>query len=67
MIFAFMLNPQIGGPLFSTDQDCLILSVSDMNFVLYLFIVIKSYMYVCFTRQKQTLGNYYISSIVLLK
>ena len=44
MIFAFMLNPQVGGPLFSTDQDCLLLSVSDMKFISYVFIGIKSYM-----------------------
>jgi hypothetical protein len=46
MIFAYMLSPQVGGPLFSTDQDCLLLSVSDRKFISYLFIRIKSYMYV---------------------
>ena len=55
MIFAFMLNPQIGGPLFSTDQDCLILSVSDMNFILYLFIGIKGYIYVSVLQDRKKL------------
>jgi hypothetical protein len=46
MFFAFVLNPHVGGPLFSTDQDCLLLSVPDMKFISYLYIGIKSFMYV---------------------
>jgi hypothetical protein len=46
MIFAFISNPQVGVPLFSTYQDCLLLSVSDMKFISYPFIGIKSYIYV---------------------
>jgi len=55
MIFAFMLNPQIGGPLFSTDQDCLLLSVSDMKFISYLFIGIKSYICISVLQDRKKL------------
>lgn len=55
MFFAFMLNPHVGGPLFSTDQDCLLLSVPDMKFISYLYIGIKRYVCLILVQDRRKL------------